>query len=134
MKIGSILQDDTGLYHASVGFPKKWIDYLPRGFSPRNVYLKYGSHAREEAMKDRYGDITLPRAISFTEGGLKIIEMEIQGQSVTKLVVRMSYDADKDITIVFNPADGFVRTVWLNEKTDTHKTLDKSKYRVPDAR
>lgn len=135
MKITSLLErsnSQDGLYHREIGFPKNWIDLLPNSFTPTHVKLSYGSHARQEALVDRYGEIKLPDSISFSrESGIKIIEMEVASGVVTKLVVRAPYDEDKDIIIVFQPQDGFVRTVWFNQKTDTHSTLNKAKYNIP---
>lgn len=56
---------------------------------------------------------------------------------VFKAVVRTSYDLDRDISIVFAISkDGkyIVKTAWLNNKNDTHNTLDKSKYYTPQRR
>ena len=50
---------------------------------------------------------------------------------VFKAVIRTSYDLDRDISIVFNLSkknELIVKTAWLNDKRDTHTTLDKSKY------
>lgn len=55
------------------------------------------------------------------------------GWHVTKYVVRVSYDETRDVTIVIatNPKNknhAFVKTAWLNDKQDVHKTLNKIKY------
>ena len=50
---------------------------------------------------------------------------------VFKAVVRTSYDLDRDISIVFalsKKNELIVKTAWLNNKRDTHTTLDKTKY------
>jgi len=54
---------------------------------------------------------------------------------ITKLVIRTSYDEDRDISIVFIPRlnhdktfTAFIKTAWLNSNTDIHSTLDKTKY------
>ncbi len=119
-------RDEELLYHEEIGFPDD-ID-MPRGFNPV-VNLNYGSHAREEAMVDRYGKIRLPHRIDVRKG--KIFEIGVTKNVVTKMVIRFTYDETRDIIIVLMPSSGFVKTVWFNLKTDTHKTLDRSKYAVP---
>lgn len=58
---------------------------------------------------------------------------------LTKYVVRTSYDDTRDVSIVFgvyfnqvtkelDSTRVFIRTAWLNNKTDIHTTLDLSKY------
>lgn len=131
MQVNKLITNVDGLYHRQIGFPKNWIDLLPRNFSPFDVKLKYGSHAREEAFSDRYGSIQLPQSLSFKEGGVKLFELEIKDGVVVKMGVRMHHDELNDIIVIFQPQDGFVRTVWLNRKDDSHKTLDASKYRKP---
>ena len=54
------------------------------------------------------------------------------GWHVTKFVVRVPYDAYRDVTFVVatrtDSTHAFIRTAWLNDKRDIHLTLDKSKY------
>lgn len=114
------------LYHKDIGFPDDVN--LPRGFSPV-VQLRYGGHAREESLVDRYGELKLPRAIDVRKG--EIFEIGVTGTTVTKMAVRLSYDEKKDIVIVFIPSTGFVKTVWANLKTDQHKTLNRARYIDP---
>jgi hypothetical protein len=135
MKILAILEaienmSVDGLYHRDVGFPKDWKQRLPHGFNPFIIRLNYGNHARMAAWDDKYGKINYPYRISFKDD-LQIFEIEIQRGTVVKMGVRMSYDKNHDLSIIFNPQDGFVRTVWLNEKNDTHRTLNTSNYRKP---
>jgi hypothetical protein len=117
------------LYHKDIGFPDNLE--MPRGFHPI-MSLRYSSHANEEALKDRYGVIRLPQRVDVRKG--TTIEVGVRDKLVTKMVIRFDYDADKDIVMVINPADGFVRTVWFNQKNDQHNTLDRSKYVDPNAR
>lgn len=114
------------LYHKDVGFPKD-LD-MPRGFNSV-MDLKYGGHAKEQALVDKYGAIQLPHRIDLRKG--EIFEIGAKGKLVTKLGVRFKYDDTRDIILIVNPADGFVRTVWFNVSGDAHKTLDTSKYTKP---
>jgi hypothetical protein len=120
---------DTGevLYHKDVGFPDD-IN-LPRGFNPV-MNLSYGSHARMEAMKDKYGEAKLPHRIDVRKG--ETIEIGVTGKTVTKMVIRFSYDGTRDLIMVIIPASSFVKTVWFNLKSDQHRSLDKSKYADPN--
>lgn len=55
---------------------------------------------------------------------------------VTKYVVRVSYDNDRDVSFAIIPLFdmnthtfiGKIKTAWLNNKEDIHYTLDDSKY------
>lgn len=114
------------LYHKDIGFPDDI--HLPPGFNPV-MQLNYGSHARREAMEDKYGEIKLPHRIDIRKG--ETIEIGVTGKTVTKMVVRFSYDQTRDIVLVIMPRGNFVKTVWFNLKTDQHKTLDHSKYAIP---
>lgn len=110
------------LYHAEIGFPKGFK--APTG----KATPKYGNHSRFEAQCDRYGHIELPKTIDL--GKMKVIEIEVLNGKVAKALFRGSLDETRDLCIVLQP-DGFVRTCWVNLKTDTHRTLDRTKYAVP---
>jgi len=126
-KYAASQRDPETLYHKDVGFPDD-LD-MPRGFRPV-LNLKFGPHASEEALSDKYGEIRLPHRVDIRKGD--IFEIGVRGKVVSKLAVRFSYDDTKDIVLIINPADGFVRTVWFNKKSDAHKSLDTSKYAKPD--
>lgn len=119
-------QNGEVLYHKDKGFPDD-IN-MPSGFHPV-VSLNYGGHAKLEALKDKYGPMHLPQRIDVRKG--ETIEIGVTGKVVTKIVLRFSYDAEKDIIIVLMPASGFVKTVWFNLKSDQHKSLDLSRYSDP---
>lgn len=114
------------LYHREKGFPNNVN--MPRGFSPI-IRLTYSKHAQQESMLDAYGDIKLPHVIDVRKGDL--FEIGVVGNTVTKMAIRIPYNDTLDISLVINPADGFVRTVWANKKTDSHKSLNLSKYADP---
>lgn len=116
------------LYHMDKGFPDD-IE-LPRGFNPI-MNLTYSSHAKEEAQKDIYGHIGLPRRIDVRKG--KTIEIGVRGRVVSKMVLRFSYNDTQDITMVILPDRGFVKTVWLNDKSDQHTSLNLGRYADPKA-
>lgn len=108
------------LYHHTLGFPKH-IELPTFGYC-----LQYGTHAREEALQDRFGEITLPNFAELYRA--QIVEIGVVNNKLNKIVARQPHCENFDIVIVFLPHNGFVKTVWLNHKNDNHKTLDKSKY------
>lgn len=112
------------LYHYTIGFPKQFT--VPN----KSLELYYSRHARQASISDQYGTIELPNKINLAT--TKIVEIEICDSTarVLKLVVRQNYSAALDLVLVVNP-NGFVRTVWLNETQDTHKTLNRAKYSRP---
>jgi hypothetical protein len=91
--------------------------------------MKYTHHANQQADKR---DILLPRTVSITAGS--IVEAVVDDDLIIyKLVVRLtSYSRHKDLVMVivpnFQKRSGIVKTVWINRKLDTHKTLDLSQY------
>lgn len=110
------------LYHKDIGFPKKMKFKEVTGLLP-------SAHALREASSDRYGKIIIPT--SFEPSTWEVIEIETVGGALHKIVARKSYNETLDIVMVFNPRDKIIRTVWINEKNDLHKTLDKSAYTTP---
>lgn len=111
------------LYHRDIGFPSNL--QRPTG----RLRLRYGGHAREAAQTDRYGIIRLPECIDLDRA--ELIEAEANwGGIVSKAVVRVGYSAVYDLVLVVLP-DGFVKTVWLNERHDVHATLKYGRYARP---
>ena len=110
------------LYHTQIGFPA-W--YKAPTFV---VEPKYGNHARFEAQVDRYGKINLPKTLNLAN--FKPIEIEVINGLITKTLFRGTLDATRDLCIVLDRT-GFVKTCWVNLKTDLHRTLDRTKYDRP---
>ncbi len=110
------------LYHKDIGFPD---------FNIKKATLKvqYTRHALRAARNDRYGDITLPKTVKLTMDN--IVEIGLVGQSITKVVTRQKHCNRFDLVVVLSTPSLRVRTVWLNEISDKHNSLDKSKYEVP---
>lgn len=113
------------LYHSEVWFPQWLQNKLALG---RIENLKYSNHARNEAKSDRYGNFQLPASINVNDG--YTFEVEAQGKNLVKLAIRFSMNDKVDMTLVVL-TDGTVKTVWLNQKTDIHRTLDRSRYERP---
>lgn len=106
------------LYHSDVFVP-------PQYFNPLNLGLRlhYSAHARSEAAKDRLNLDALPKRLPYH----RVIEVEVDEQGVSKVVVRIHFTHGYDLVLVVLP-DGFVKTLWLNATDDQHATLNRSRY------
>jgi hypothetical protein len=110
------------LYHKEIGFPKKMKFKKVENLHP-------SAHALREANLDRYGRIEIPN--EFDPTTWDVIEIEVENGALNKVVARKSLDETRDVVIVFLPLTRLIKTVWVNEKNDLHKTLDKSAYSKP---
>lgn len=122
-------------YHKDIGFPTN----LRRPAGEHS--LSHTRHSREAAQNDRYGPfywlptlMNLPASNSRSD--IKLIECDaLADGTVLKAVYRMPYDRERDLCLVLlfdrGPGQALVKTVWGNLATDTHKTLDASKYDRP---
>lgn len=83
----------------------------------------------ENSNKPRY-NINIETLYHVVQGlcrqDIEPFEVEVVDNKVVKCVVRIKYDDNRDISIVVR--EGFILTAWLNDSTDLHFTLDKSKY------
>lgn len=109
------------LYHKDIGFPKKMKFKEVFGLIP-------SQHALNEQASDRYGKFEMPDA--FTADWM-VIEIEVVNGALDKVVARKPIDDKRDIVMVFKPLAKLIKTVWINESNDLHKTLDKSAYSTP---
>ena len=110
------------LYHKLIGFP---VTLLLDTVYHRLV--SYTQHAINEAKKDRYGDIVLLKVIKFKRED--IIEVETSDNiNADKVLIRIPYNEKYDICLAILLKVSLVKTLWLNDKKDSHKTLDKNKY------
>ena len=120
----------TGLFHTELGFPSTFQP--PTG----SRELEYSHHAQKAALDDRYGHIDLPPRINLDK--MKLIEVGVENGRVSKFLYRGELDDDRDICIVAIPKPKgqkwFVKTVWINESNDKHRSLDASKYLKPKKR
>lgn len=109
------------LYHSEIG--------LPAGFrAPTGrVSLEWTRHADRARKDDRYGEI--PRFKTATLDRLTVVEVGVEGGKVVKILFRGRLDNERDVCMVLIPGRVWrVKTVWVNLATDTHRTLDRSKY------
>lgn len=133
----------TRLYHVEVYMPKGLMEYTKR-VKAQIVNYEYSKHLRNQ-MKDEFDYKHYIENKTVFLNALKKISLdeylpfEIESYfnrekhrfGISKYVVRVPYDETRDITIVVSPRGrykGFIKTAWLNNKEDVHKTLDESKY------
>jgi len=109
------------LYHADIRLPEGFVSPTAR------VRLRWTEHANRARRDDRYGEI--PSFTSLPLANFKVIEIGVENRRVVKMLVRGHYTKNLDICFVLIPgAVWTVKTVWMNERNDTHRTLDRSKY------
>jgi hypothetical protein len=114
------------LYHKDVGFPADTL--WPKG----RYNLLFTRHAMEQAENDRYGDVSYMLPYELNTATMTIVEAEIINRKPVKLVVRVHLDCYCDLVLVLavstNNHPWFVKTVWTNKRTDTHRTLKHERY------
>lgn len=109
------------LYHAEIRLPHGFVK--PTG----RVALCWTRHADNARKNDRYGDIK--RFQSATLDRLEVIEVGVENGRVAKILFRGRYTDTLDVCMVLIPGKEYtVKTVWINERNDLHRTLDRSKY------
>jgi hypothetical protein len=109
------------LYHADIVLPAGFVAPTAR------VELAWTAHADSARKDDRYGEI--PRFKTATLGRLQVIEVGMSGKRIDKILFRGRLDDTRDVCMVLIPGKRWtVKTVWQNLRTDTHHTLDRSKY------
>ena len=91
------------------------------------VSLNPSKHALERA---EIKGVNIPAYLNI--GKRMIVEMELEGSKVTKLVVRYP-DEDNDTILVIVPLSKTVwkvLTVWTNASDDNHSTLNKGRLSI----
>lgn len=86
--------------------------------------LTWTRHAQERVRTKR---VEFSESVQIEKG--QVVELELTHQRVSKLVIRQAQCPDWDRVLVLVPnGEGWtVVTCWLNRKTDTHKTLNRSR-------
>lgn len=111
------------LWHSSIRLPAGFVAPQQR------VELSWTRHADSERTKDRYAEI--PRFKGLTLKRFAVVEVGTVNGQVSKIVFRGKLDDTNDVVIVLIPNGNkpwTVKTCWINKASDTHRTLDKSKY------
>jgi len=123
------------LYHPDIFIPD-WFT-MPT----ERAWLTYSQHALYATNNDRYGAIPVFESIPLSQ--FTLVELGVRygkrnqfgvtaKRTVSKLVVRGKYDENRDVVFVLIPKENeyFVKTVWFNLRSDTHKTLRTERYAV----
>jgi hypothetical protein len=113
----------TALYHREIYLPE-----IIRNLGARTIRPRVTRHAMEAAAGDRYGAMQIPTEIKFS--GADVVEAEFTDKKLSKLVVRVKYDATRDavFAIGFDRGESFIKTAWFNLATDKHATLKRHLY------
>lgn len=101
-----------GKYNEQVYMPKLNIKDV-------DVQLRYSPHSLEKAECKGIDD--LPDYINLTQ--VDIVEMEVANGRPFKVLARQPYDGIYDLVHVILLSGMVVKTVWLNRRSDNHKTL-----------
>jgi len=113
------------LYHKDVYLPSELLEQVPK----ESIRLKYGTHAKHACKDDKFGRVVGPPQLN--PATCDIFELEDRAGKLVKFLARMSYDHRRDITVVIacdKNNEYFVKTLWLNLKTDKHWSLNKKNY------
>lgn len=107
------------LYHRSVFWPAQ----LPSK-NTGTIFLRHTNHALEQSAKKGFLIPTnIPEKAELIEAEILI---EGRTKKISKLVYRFRYDSLNDIVAVVR--GNTLITAWLNARSDSHGTLDASKY------
>jgi hypothetical protein len=117
----------TKLYHVELGLPYNLN-------LPEAVEVRITDHALRATTDDRYGDIVLPIAYGRLQlKGMGLVELEtLDNGKPVKIVVRGTYQPNPrfDLVLVLT-SSGILKTCWLNDASDGHATLNRSRYTIP---
>lgn len=116
----------NGLYNrAAYGLPSGAAER----FSGARVELMYGAHAYQESHADRYGIAELPGSIEILPQD--VVEVQVENFTPVKAIVRFPYDDRLVLVPQPNARTFFVKTVWFNQASDSHRTLRLAPYSRP---
>lgn len=111
------------LYHCEIRLPDGFVAPTQR------VELVWTRHADMARMDDRYCEI--PRFRTATLRRLKVVEVGVESNKISKILFRGRLDDDYDVCMVLIPngvKPWIVKAVWVNRNSDSHSTLDRTKY------
>jgi len=83
--------------------------------------IDFTRHATQRVIEK---NMIVPNTIEIKAG--QVVELEMDGTLITKVVVRQSMNKTQDLVLVLVPkgtSTWLAITAWINNVTDTHKTL-----------
>lgn len=108
-------------YHRDIGFPAGTLLHPP-------VHQLYFTHHALEALDA--DDLLRYKPMELCEDA-ECVEVTTHADGSTyRWVMRMPILPQRDLTLVVE-ADGTVITAWMNWRSDTHSTLNRSLYSIP---
>lgn len=117
---------ENGLYHREV----YWTDDIQKQIDVAlnsGLQFQFSNHAidKEFIRQIPTSSITIDKL----KNG-ECFEVLMENNKVIKFVIRYGFDDIYDLSSVWIPNSDclFCKTIWLNKKTDKHKTLDKKNY------
>lgn len=111
-------------FHRQIGFPDE-ID-LPNG----RIEINPSDHSRNRSENHKHGEFDIPDEVYVHKDD--IVELKTKNRTLWRYLIRISYNTEYDICIVLQVTTGEVVTAWRNKVTDTHESLDTSKYDHPN--
>lgn len=114
------------LYHKDVFLPRRIKGMVPAGVKS----LRYTLHAGRELNHE--GIYHPPMVVDL--GAVEVVEVSVAYDAVDKVIVRMPCEVkpDCDYVLALIPTEDkktwLVKTGWLNNRNDNHRTLDSRPY------
>ncbi len=115
-------------YNKAVALPKLNKELLFEGFTR----LWFSRHVLEDVARDYKHDYDITKlSLEDVKNG-EIVKIETEpyedGELLTKVVVRVNFHHEDYVLVLiphkYDPEKLFVKTIWINDKHDTHKTLN----------
>lgn len=110
-------------------YSKHFEDRLNNSSDRSHDYLKTAVESCLKTIKDN------PQEAFEIEMSKDYHFFKLGGWFVTKYCIRIPYSAEQDLCVAIRPqyknsvpVDNMIVTAWLNNKKDSHNTLDKTKY------
>ncbi len=119
------------LYHREVCWKPQFDKQINKILDDNYEYI-FSKHLKNRKdFKHNIDSGKLNNAIKYIRRKhIRAFECETINNKVIKFAIRIGYNKNKDISIVFleRNNDVMIKTCWLNDKVDKHKTLDYDKY------
>lgn len=118
------------IFHRDIGFPTNYRRPVGRYALVITKHARRQSEARGITLSShldmRYANVI---EVGFKDGGVAD-DGSVRGYGINHLLVRVAYDRTYDLVMAVKIEYGkwILKTVWLNEITDKHTTLDRAKY------